>query len=390
MILTHCPACAAPLPAMAAKQCGRCKTRYCGPACQKQHWEQGHDKLCKQIKKGGGAEQYHADQKYKDTVVAAVEGCAEDTKGQTCYICTEAVHRRTKEGLVRMCACRGTSGFVHVSCLVEQAKVLNGEAEENNLSGPNHLYRWERWHTCGLCEQKHHGIVYCALGWACWKTYLGRSEDDRCRRCAMTVLGNGLLFTKRAKDALRVFLSLKSLYQRRGAPMEAILTVNVNMANCYWALGCLDEALQLRRQDYEIRLKVLGAAHADALGSAQSLAHSLVEKGDCAEARTFLTKQIPIARRVLGPNAQTTLTLCTLKAQALCSGEVSVANAVDAIAICEDTSQRAQQILGATHPTTKAFQEDLRLSRECLAKVRATPEGRANFEIVYKRPCQPK
>ena len=166
------------------------------------------------------------------TVVAAVEECAEDTKGQTCYICTEAVHRRTGEGLVRMCACRGTAGFVHVSCLVEQAKVLNDEAEENNLSGPNHLYRWERWHTCGLCEQKHHGIVYCALGWACWKTYLGRPEDDRCRRCAMTVLGNGLLFTKRAKDALRVFLSLKSLYQRRGAPTEAILTVNVNMANC--------------------------------------------------------------------------------------------------------------------------------------------------------------
>ena len=38
--------------------------------------------------------------------------------------------------------------------------------------------RWRRWHTCSLCEQKYHGVVRCALGWACWKTYLGRPETD--------------------------------------------------------------------------------------------------------------------------------------------------------------------------------------------------------------------
>ena len=42
------------------------------PACQKQHWEQfGHDKLCKKIKRAGGAEQYHANKKYTEPVVAA-------------------------------------------------------------------------------------------------------------------------------------------------------------------------------------------------------------------------------------------------------------------------------------------------------------------------------
>ena len=45
-------------------------------------------------------------------------------EGQTCYICTQALHWKTKEGLVRMCACRGTAGFAHVSCLAEQAKIL--------------------------------------------------------------------------------------------------------------------------------------------------------------------------------------------------------------------------------------------------------------------------
>ena len=77
MILTNCAACAAPLPHK-AKQCSRCKTRYCGPACQKKHWDEGgHDALCKKIKKGGGAEQYHADKKYKEAVAEAVEACAD-------------------------------------------------------------------------------------------------------------------------------------------------------------------------------------------------------------------------------------------------------------------------------------------------------------------------
>ena len=77
------------------------------------------------IFRAGGAEQYFADKKYKEAVAVAVEACADDTKGQTCYICTEGVKRRTGEGLVNaFCACRGGSSFAHVSCLAEQAKIL--------------------------------------------------------------------------------------------------------------------------------------------------------------------------------------------------------------------------------------------------------------------------
>ena len=124
MILTQCTVCATELGLTLGKKCGRCSTRYCGPECQKQHWEGGgHDKLCKQIKKEGGAEQYNANNKYAEAVAVASEACAEDTNGQTCYICTQALHWKTKEGLVRGCSCRGTAGFVHVSCLVEQAKI---------------------------------------------------------------------------------------------------------------------------------------------------------------------------------------------------------------------------------------------------------------------------
>ena len=94
MILTNCAACAAPLPHDHKKRCSRCKTRYCDEACQRQHWKTGgHDALCRRIKRAGGAEQYHADKKYKEAVAVAVEACAEDTTGQTCYICATHPNR---------------------------------------------------------------------------------------------------------------------------------------------------------------------------------------------------------------------------------------------------------------------------------------------------------
>ena len=158
MILTNCAACAAPLGRSLGKKCGRCKTRYCGPECQVQHWKEGgHDNLCKKIKKSGGAEQYNANKKYAEAVAVAAEKCADDTKGQTCYICMEAVHRRTGEGLVRGCACgdrdgvaSGTTGIAHVSCLAEQAKILVAEAEENNLDDEVLNQRVIRWYRCCL------------------------------------------------------------------------------------------------------------------------------------------------------------------------------------------------------------------------------------------------
>ena len=167
MILTQCAVCATELGLSLGKKCGRCSTRYCGAACQVRHWKEGgHDKLCKLIKKAGGAEQYNANKKYTEAVAAAVEECAEDTKGQTCYICTQALHWKTKEGLVRMCACRGTAGFAHVSCLAEQAKILVTEAvdptSQRTLVGSMSTLDW-----LGPVNAICHALKMSALDWGC-------------------------------------------------------------------------------------------------------------------------------------------------------------------------------------------------------------------------------
>ena len=366
MILTKCAFCAAPLGLSLGKKCGRCSTRYCGAECQKQHWESGgHDKLCKKIKKAGGAEQYNANQKYTAAVAVAAEACAEDTKGQTCYICTQALHWKTKEGLVRMCACRGTAGFAHVSCLAEQAKLLNDEGEENNLSPEG---RWERWRTCSLCEQEYHGVVRCALGWACWKTYLGRPERHVIRNHAMSLLGNGLSIAMDFEAALTVQEAEMSMLRRFGAPEEDMLVMRNNLANTYIALGREDRGLRMRQEVYSGRLKLLGESHEMTLAAANNYAGCLVELKRFDEAKSLLRKTVPMVRRVLGENDELMIKMRWNYARTLYEDpDATLDDLREAVTTLEETTRIARRVFGGAYPLTMGIERELRDARAALA-----------------------
>jgi len=355
------------------KKCSRCSTRYCGPACQAQHWKEcGHDKLCKKIKKAGGAEKYHAGKKYEEAVAVAVEKCAEDTKGQTCYICTEAVHWKTKEGLVRGCSCRGTAGFAHVSCLAEQAKILIEESEENNLDmNP----RWARWYSCSLCKQYHHGVVLCALGWACWKTYLGRPEGDRLRNSAMTVLGEGLSQARQHEDALSVREAELSMGKRLGTSEEDMLLVQSNLAMTYGSLGRFGESLMMEHDVYFAYLKLNGEEHDDTLKAAGNYAVTLRRSSRYKEVKALMCKTMPLARRVLGDLHQTTLMMRSSYAEALSEDNSMLDDLREAVATLEDTVRIARRVLGSPHPLTVQIEGQLQKSRAAL-RARDTPPPR--------------
>jgi tetratricopeptide (TPR) repeat protein len=335
-----------------------------------QHWKEGgHDTLCKKIKKAGGAEQYNANTKYSEAVAVAAEKCAEDTKGQTCYICTQTLHWKTKEGLVRGCACRGTSGVAHVSCLAEQAKILCDEAEENNLGIKAKNERWLRWCECSLCEQKYHGVVRCALGWACWKTYLGRPEDDTARRIAMEVLGSGLDEVGRHAEALVVKEAELSMLRRVGARASSILAVQTNLANTYQALGRLEHSLQLERDVYHGSLRLLGEEHRDTIISVNNLAATLFKLKRFEEAKSLLRKIMPVARRVLGENYELTIAMRMSYAQSLYNDEGATLDDLrEAVTTLEENERIARRVFGGAHPLTMQMEHDLKKAR---AKLRA-------------------
>ena len=368
MILTQCAVCATELGLTLGKKCGRCSTRYCGPECQKQHWEEaGHDKLCKKIKKAGGAEQYNANKKYTAAVAVAAEACADDTKGQTCYICTQALHWKTKEGLVRMCACRGTAGFAHVSCLAEQVKILFAEAEENHLDDKVMNARWHRWDKCSLCEQDYHGVVFCALGWACWKTYVGRPETDQARCLAMGLLGNGLHEAERHADALTVKEAELATKRRIGASENQLLVVQTNLAITYKRLGRSDQALRMNRDVYSGHLKLQGEEHVHTLTAALNYAASLIDLQRSEEAKSLLLKMIPVARRVLGETNDLTIRMrCSYAGTLYKDKGATLDDLRESVTTLEDLDRTARRVLGGEHPLTRRIEYELQLTRATL------------------------
>ena len=369
MFLTQCAVCATELGFSSGKKCGRCSTRYCGAECQVQHWKEGgHDKLCKTIKKAGGNDQYHANLNYKEAVAVAVKKCAEDTKGQTCYICTQALHWKTKEGLVRGCSCRGTAGFAHVSCLAEQAKIWIAEAEENNLDHDTLGERWTRWYTCGLCEQDYHGIVDCALGWAAWKTYLGRPEEDLARRSAMSRISRGLVAVNHDEGALVVQEAELATARRLDASEECILSIQSNLANTIWALGRQEQGLKLERDVYYGYLRLNGEEDGDTFAACNNYAISLTKLKRFEEAKALLRKTMPLARRILRDSHELTLLIRMNYATALYSDPAATLNDLcEAMTTLEDTERTARRVLGGAQPTTKEVEARLQKARTAFA-----------------------
>ena len=284
-----------------------------------------------------------AAQKYEEAAAAAVEACAEDVKGQACYICMDGA---AEEGLVRMCACRGHSGVAHVSCLVRQAQVAVQQGlanEENNL-----VPRLKWWWTCRLCEQHHHGAVESALGWACWKTYVGRPAGDHLRNIALQILADSLHDQSSRLAILELILD--RLKTETDDPTR-LLYVRAQIAKCLARLERNEEALALQREIYE--------ASADAGPKTRwSLAidygESLITARD-AEAVDFCRDLVARATRDLGEESPITERCIMAYARAMFHMG-GVEGLAEADAVVAATAQKWRRRYGKTHPNTRVVE----------------------------------
>ena len=268
---------------------------------------------------------------------------------------------------MRGCSCRGTAGFAHVSCLAEQAKILIAEAEENNLGGKAMVKRLGRWYECSLCEQGYHSAVRCALGWACWKTYVGRPETDSLRQIAMRVLGIGLCTAGHKENALTVQQAELSMRRRLGASEDQMLVVQTNLAATYEMLGRLDEALSLQRDVYSGRLKLSGEEHRSTLLAANNYAMTLNTLKRRGEVKSLLRKTMPVVRRILGENDATTLTTRSIYADALFRDAAATLDDLrEAVTTFEDAARIARRVLGGAHPLTTGIEAEIRDARAAL------------------------
>jgi len=256
--------------------------------------------------------------------------------------------------------------------LAEQAKILVADAEENNLGLKVFNQRFQRWHTCGLCVQEHHGVVACALGWACWKTYVGRAERDVSRIMAMGALGNGLSDANRHEDALIVQEAELAMKRRVGASEESLLVVQTNLASTYRSLGRLEEALRLRRGIYSERVRLDGEESRNTLVEASNYAILLLTLERFQETEALLRKIIPVARRVLGENDSLTLNMRSTYPEVICRDPgATIDDLREAVTTLEDMEPTVRRVLGGAHPLTVATELRLQLARAVRAREEA-------------------
>ncbi|CAH0373114.1 unnamed protein product [Pelagomonas calceolata] len=250
------------------------------------------------------------------------------------------------------------------NCVAEQAKILVAEAEENNKRIDS---AWLRWRKCSLCGQNYHGVVACALGWACWKTYVDRSETDEARKMAINVLGNGLYEARHYEESLSVKEAELSMRRRVGASKQNMLGMQNNLAGVYRMLGRDEHATRMLRDIYSGRLKLHGEEHKETFGAALNYASSLVKLLRFEEAKSLLRRTMPVTRRVLGDTVQITLKMRLCYAFALYKADsATLGDLREALATQEDTERIARRVYGGAHPMTTVAERDLRNLRAAL------------------------
>jgi len=133
--MPKCDACGAE---GARHRCSKCQACwFCRKACAKRAWR-WHKLHCTD----DPALKRHVSVEMAFERVLAKQPKTEVPEGAQCYICLDG-----GDNLLRECACRGASGFVHVDCLAEMAK----RDEWLTVEGERRLHRWT---TCGTCHQR--------------------------------------------------------------------------------------------------------------------------------------------------------------------------------------------------------------------------------------------
>ena len=122
--------------------------------------------------------------------------------GTSCWICLDDGPGDAGEDdvLMRGCACRGDSGWVHTSCLAgylsSKSKTLYNKADQEEIMD-SRAPKFERvWYMCPQCNQEFKKEQFLALAETRFKEVVGDSDvakDDRRRLSAMFFKAEGML-----------------------------------------------------------------------------------------------------------------------------------------------------------------------------------------------------
>jgi len=248
------------------------------------------------------------------------------------------------------------------------------DAEDNNL---NLDVNWVRWLTCSLCEQDYHGAVQCALGWACWKTHLGRPEANGLQMSAMAFLANGLYSSNMLEESLAIYAACHAMTLRYGFAEDSpeCISIRANMANCHADMGNQLESLDIFRKLHKLKLRT--NEEELCLSSALSLSISLVENTHYAEAKELASAQISVCQRVHGAENHVTLKFRSTYAEAMANDPAaSLDDLIEAEETLADVGRVMKRVLGISHNETQyIYDTALPKARTLLARACAVAQS---------------
>ena len=141
-------------------------------------------------------------------------------------------------------------------------------------------------------------------------------------------------------------------------------------------LGKREDALEMRKDIYSGTLRLFGGQHLETLREASNYAAALLHLKRYAEARSLMSKTVPVARRVAGEDKYLTLMMRMHYARALYQDEESATlkDVREAVETLEDLERTARRVLGSAHPFTMAIERELPKARAAL-RARETPSS---------------
>ena len=182
----------------------------------------------------------------------------------------------------------------------------------------------------------------------------------------MRQLGNGLSNGKHDEEALSVRETELSLLRRLGAPEDAILDTQNNLAVSYQLIGLLEQALSLRRDVYLGRLKLNGEEHLETLRAANNYAKCLVDLKRFEEAKVLMRNAIPVARRVLGESHDLIKMRINYATALYMDDGATLDDLREAVTSLEETERTRRRVFGGAHPLTTGIEAPLRRARAAL------------------------
>ena len=125
--------------------------------------------------------------------------------------------------------------------------------------------------------------------------------------------------------------------------------------------------MRLKRDVYTGFSRLFGEERANTLQAANNYAWGLLGARRFEEAKAFMRKILPVARRFSGDDDENTLRMRLNYAGALCQDPGATLDDLrEAVATLEDAGRIARRVMGGANPLTVDIEDDLEESRAAL------------------------